>query len=220
MVAGVSDSDRRVTPPAGTHNHTQLLTWASMAARCWTWALVVLASRLPLFDSSPTVLLPGVGWFTASLLRWDTFHYARIALRGYEYEYQWAHFPGTPVVMRGVGHIIHTLKRRSIDASLPWDEILLGGSSFIMMLASSRTLYDLSLHHLKSHHLAFVTSVLSLLPSSPVTLLLAPGAEPFFTFLSYRGEILVAVVCAFSHVCQGCYIVLENTGGGPPCISP
>ncbi|KAJ7668374.1 GPI mannosyltransferase 2 [Mycena polygramma] len=48
-------------------------------------------------------------------------------------------------------------------------------------------MYALSLHHLGSSALARLATVLSLLPSSPVTLFLAPYSEPFFTYLSYKG---------------------------------
>ena len=50
------------------------------------------------------------------------------------------------------------------------------------------TLYNLTLHHFGSPAFALLTSLLSLLCSSPATLRHAPCTEPFFTYLSYKGE--------------------------------
>ncbi|KAF8170181.1 GPI mannosyltransferase 2 [Mycena galopus ATCC 62051] len=53
-------------------------------------------------------------------------------------------------------------------------------------------MYSLSLHHLGSPALARLAAILSLLPSSPATLFLAPYTEPFFTYFSYKGMLYCA----------------------------
>lgn len=57
---------------------------------------------------------------------------------------------------------------------------------------STHVLYDLSLHHFRSHSLAFLSAALSVFSSSPAALKLAPYNEPFFTYLSYRGMLACA----------------------------
>ncbi|KAF8626865.1 hypothetical protein AX15_004683 [Amanita polypyramis BW_CC] len=131
--------------------------------------LYAAASALPLFDKSP--LLVPVSRFLRPILRWDSFHFFHIAQSGYLYEHEWAFFPGAPALMR---------------------HLTPGGLPLMLLLAviacdSSRTLYLLSLHHLRSRFLAYITVVISLLSSSPVTVRLVPYSEPFFTYLSYKG---------------------------------
>ncbi|KAF7362036.1 GPI mannosyltransferase 2 [Mycena venus] len=64
--------------------------------------------------------------------------------------------------------------------------------SLVIAFDASSTMYSLSLHHLQSPALAKLAAVLSLLPSSPVTLFLAPYTEPFFTYFSYKGMLYCA----------------------------
>ena len=145
-----------------------------VAATTVTWLVffVVLnaASRLiPLFDASPCLFHPSF-W---PLIRWDSFHFAAIANDGYRYEYQWAFLPATPFLVSLL--------------SLSWWPLALLG----VACASTTTLYKLSLHHFPaSPSLARLTALTALLPSSPPTLYFAPYAEPFFTFLSYKGMYL------------------------------
>lgn len=54
------------------------------------------------------------------------------------------------------------------------------------------TLYQLTLHHLGSPTLAYLTALLSLMPSNPATLYFVPYTEPFFTYLSYKGMLCCA----------------------------
>jgi phosphatidylinositol glycan class V len=161
--------------------HKQQLLLLSLFARLCSLLLIALSSRLPLFDSSPGLVSSG-GWASA-LLRWDAFHFAHVADSGYIYEYEWAFFPGTPLVMRLGGWAIRLLKR-----SDSWNELLLSGALAALACDTTRLFYCLSLHHLQSPSLAFLASILSLLPSSPVTLRFAPYSEPFFTYLSYKGK--------------------------------
>jgi phosphatidylinositol glycan class V len=146
-------------------------TSASLLVSALSYILLYpAASILPLFDKSP--LLTPRAPLLYPLLRWDSFHFIHIARYGYVYEHEWAFFPGTPVLIR----------------YLPPTNI-----PFILVLAavacdSSRTLYLLSLHHLQSRSLAYMTLIISLLSFSPVTVRLVPYSEPFFTYLSYKGE--------------------------------
>lgn len=154
----------------------RLLTSAAVS-RVLVILLTILASHLPLFDSSPRVLIPESTW-ASSFLRWDAFFFAGIAKNGYVYEHEWAFFPGTPLIMRYAGKLF---------SANPWTAALQGGAAVALFCDTTSVLYDLSLHHLHSEKLAFVATLLSLLPSSPATLRFAPYTEPFFTYLSYRG---------------------------------
>lgn len=142
---------------------------------------------LPLFDKSP--LLAPVSRALNPVLRWDSFHFFHIAQSGYIYEHEWAFFPGTSILTR-------YLHRNSL--------------SLILVLAavacdSTRTLYLLSLHHLQSHSLAYMAVIISLLSSSPVTVRLVPYSEPFFTYLSYKGEARLLSYSSFLTKIQGMF---------------
>lgn len=185
-------------------SRTRRILLATLAARIAISTLALLASHLPLFDASPYLLLPNpntapdstlLSRWTSTLLRWDAFHFAHIARHGYVYEYEWAFFPGTPLVMRGAGMFL-----RSIKASLGYgssgltlEDVLQGGAlaAFLCDLVTPLTLYTLTVEMLHSEKLAYTTALLSLLSSSPATLRHAPYSEPFITFLSYRGGCLV-----------------------------
>jgi GPI mannosyltransferase 2 len=167
-------------------SHLRLLRILSPTTRLFTIILIHLLSILPLFDSSPSIS-SSIPSKSSSLLRWDAFHFANIAQNGYVPEYEWAFFPGTPLVMRIAGEALRFLKGSNDLVS--WDDLLQGGAivAFVCDVDSTIVLYHLTLHHLGSTHIALITSVLSLLPSSPATLRFAAYSEPFFTYLSYKG---------------------------------
>lgn len=170
--------------------------------RVWTltsWALsailVNLASLLPLFDSSPhtAASLADSSWICSLAhtgLRWDAFHFSHIAQQGYVYEYEWAFFPGTPLLMRAMAHLLRFIGTQSSKAedALGWDDLLLGGMLAALMSSTTTTLYRLTLHHVRLPSIALLAALLSLLPSSPATLRFTLYSEPFFTYFSYRGE--------------------------------
>lgn len=163
------------------HRHQSLLLRLAVLSRAVTFLLLQLTVRLPLFDASPLLVSTG-----RPFLRWDTFHFLHVAEQGYAYEHEWAFFPGVPIVMHAMAslvRLVHTSEHRS--------DLLLGGVAAAVTCDTTRTLYALSLHHLQSPQLAFLVSLLSLLPSSPVTLQYAPYSEPFFTYFSYKGESLL-----------------------------
>lgn len=164
---------------------TRILLLFTIVARLLTVFLLLITSLLPLFDSSPNILpTPKWSWIT-SLLRWDAFHFVHIAEHGYVYENEWAFFPGTPFLMRTASSAI-----RFVTGSVgppDWSDLLLGGALAALACDTTSTFYQLSLHHLGSPSVAFLASLLSLLPSSPVTLRFAAYSEPLFTYLSYKG---------------------------------
>jgi phosphatidylinositol glycan class V len=135
----------------------------TLVSRVAATGLLLLARLFPPFDAATSHLL----------LRWDALHFAQIARRGYVYEHEWAFLPGLPFLL-------------SLSPLAP---TLL---SLVIAYDASSTIYRLSLHHLGSPALARLTTILALLPSSPVTLFLAPYSEPFFTYLSYKGMLYCA----------------------------
>lgn len=185
---------RMMSTPGREGTHIRTLQGLSLLLSLLSLLLAGLASLLPLFDSSPDILLtsPSTSWsryVTRPLLRWDLFYFAHIASRGYTHEQVWAFFPGSPFVMRAMSHLMRFIlpSVTGKGASLTYDELLFGGLLASLSCGSATTLYRLTLHHTNSANLAFLASLLSLFPSSPVTLRLAPYAEPFYTYLSYRG---------------------------------
>ncbi|KAL1664129.1 glycosyltransferase family 76 protein [Schizophyllum commune] len=150
----------------------------SYASRALLISFALLASYLlPPFDASAKADSFTAPWADA-LVRWDVFHFAQIARGGYEYEHQWAFFPGLPWLLRAT--------------AFSEREYLLGGALLLLLCDTTLVMYDLSLLVLGNRDAAFLSAMLSLLPSSPATLRLVPYAEPFFTYLSYRGMLFCA----------------------------
>lgn len=164
-----------------------------------TWVLSILlsyfASFLPLFDSSPEVIslidgTPNNSLLTRiPLLRWDAFHFGHIALHGYVYEYEWAFLPGIPFLMRYSAKFLDLIVSRGTPSPLTWQSVLQAGLLATCLTGTPSTLYRLTLHHLGMPSLAYLTAMLSLIPSSPATLRLVAYTEPFFTFFSYKGTL-------------------------------
>lgn len=155
------------------------LTALSLTAGLSFIALLFAASGLlSLFDSSPR-LVPHSKW-NQPALRWDAFHFRGIAQNGYTHEYNWAFFPGVPLVLRCSALLSNIIIENS--------DLLLTGLLLVIACDSTLTIYELSLQHFDSPSFACLTSLMSLLPTSPPTLHFAPYAEPFFTFLSYKGS--------------------------------
>ncbi|KAF9484473.1 mannosyltransferase [Pholiota conissans] len=160
----------------GEERHRALLFRYSIAVRLFSFALLHIASTwLPLFDASP-LLVQDITTLEYPLLRWDAFHFHHIAAKGYVYEHEWAFFP----MMRALS----LLQPSSLRGP---KHLLLIGMTAALACDSSQLLYTLSLFHLRSADLAFLASVLSLIPTSPVTAYFVPINEPFFTHFSYRG---------------------------------
>ncbi|KAF9264237.1 mannosyltransferase [Marasmius fiardii PR-910] len=149
----------------------------SFSSRILVYLLALVSSLLPLFDASPKTFY--LSKYSQPFLRWDAFHFASIAESNYLYEYQWAFFPGVPLVMKYSERALHHITGHS--------DLMLGGVLAAMACDTTRTMYKLSLHHLGSPRLAHLATLLSLLPSSPATLRLAVYADPFFTYFAYKG---------------------------------
>jgi GPI mannosyltransferase 2 len=176
----------RIQIPSETRTqHRRLLLGATLLSRTLTVLLIYISAHLPLFDSSPQLLLsPDAPKLISALLRWDAFHFAHIAQGGYVFEHEWAFFPGTPLVMRGVGMLLGALSGQEIS----YAHLLLGGALGALLAGNAAFLvYELSLNHLGSPPLALLAATLSLFPSSPTASFVAPYTESFFTYLSYRG---------------------------------
>lgn len=166
--------------------HRFTLLYATLAARASVAFLVYISSFLPLFDTSPlTVLPPDTSRLTGALLRWDAFHFGAIALNRYTHEHQWAFLPGLPLTMRYGGMLLRFFGLSSDG----WPATLNAGAigAAIAGILSTQTLYELSLQHLGSPQIAYLAALLSLLPSSPATLLFAPYTEPYFALFTYQG---------------------------------
>ncbi len=172
--------------------HLRILHVLSICTWLLTALLLYLSSWLPLFDSSPRVLIknPSNRSFFDSLahplLRWDAFHFAHMAQEGYAYEHEWAFFPGASFIMRLVSRTVDYLRGSVGQPRVA--ELLSAGALASCFCGTTTTLYNLTLHHFGSPQIAFLTCLLSLLPSSPATLRFSAYNEPFFTYLSYRGE--------------------------------
>jgi phosphatidylinositol glycan class V len=164
--------------------HLRLLSLFNITIRLLSYLILFLSTFLPQFDSSPKIVTQS-RW-SSPLSRWDAFHFAHIAEKGYVYEYEWAFLPGIPLLMRFVAQALHYMA--GSEGPLTWDDLFRGGALAALACDSTHTLYHLSLHHLGSPNLAFLASLLSLMPSSPATLHFAAYSEPFFTYLSYKGE--------------------------------
>jgi len=184
--------------------HIRLLRVLSIATRLLTALLLLLLSKLPLFDSAPGISSDG-----SPFLRWDAFHFVHIADQGYVHEYEWAFFPGTPFVMRITGEVLRLLKRS--DSPVSWDDLLQGGALAALACDSTTTLYRLTLHQLGSPQVALIVSLLSLMPSSPATLRFAAYSEPFFTYFSYKGQQI--------HSKHFCISVIEIFSQGMLCCA-
>ncbi|KAH9924477.1 glycosyltransferase family 76 protein [Fomitopsis serialis] len=193
----------------GTDSHVRFLWICSFVLWGLSLILTYLSSTLPLFDSSSNVVLTSSDalWYQFAIrpfLRWDTFHFAHIARHGYVYEHEWAFFPGAPLVMRTVARFLHFVCKDE-GQLLSYEDLLFGGMVAALSCGSVINLYRLTLHHMRSPNVALLASLLSLLPSSPVTLRLAPSTEPFFTYLSYKGMLY----CATGQwlLASGCFAV-------------
>ena len=169
------------------NHHKRILILLAAVVRILATLLLAASTLLSSFDSSAEVVI-GESWLK-SLLRWDVFQFLHIAEKGYVFEYEWAFFPGLPLLLRFSTNLIRYWLPNSSSEKL----LLVMGAVGTVLVDGTLTLYDLTEHVFHSHSFAFLAALLSLLPSSPATLRLAPYTEPFFTYLSYKGVFLVHV---------------------------
>lgn len=78
--------------------HRRNLIVLKIISRLLVAAFLSFASFLPLFDSSPSIILPASSPAKRAL-RWDAIHFAHVAQNGYKFEYEFAFFPGTHAAM-------------------------------------------------------------------------------------------------------------------------
>ncbi|KAG9042791.1 ER membrane glycoprotein subunit of the GPI transamidase complex-like protein [Tulasnella sp. UAMH 9824] len=174
-------------------SNKKFLTRAYYLSRILVASTIVLSATLfPPFDSSHLITQPRRKFgFTSALLRWDVFHFANIALNGYTHEHLFAFFPGPPLLMRlfaEAGRRVFNITGLTDRISVSEGDVLLGGAVASLILCDwTGDLYDLTLAVGGTPSMAKLTTLLSLLPLSPPTLLFAPYAEPFFATLSYKG---------------------------------
>ncbi|KAI0093305.1 GPI mannosyltransferase 2 [Irpex rosettiformis] len=176
--------------------HLKTLRIASFAAWLLTLILLYVSSLLPLFDSSPDVVLQRTTLrerLAYPLLRWDAFHFVHIAQEGYVYEHEWAFLHGIAAAMKYPARLLRILGlTETTTGSFSTSDLLLSGALLSCLCGSTTTLYRLTLHHFGSPSVAYLAALLSLLPSSPVTLRFSVYNEPFFTYLSYKGMLSCA----------------------------
>ncbi|KAI0344640.1 mannosyltransferase [Trametopsis cervina] len=177
-------------------SHLRTLRIASIAAWLCTVFLLYASSLLPLFDSSPRVVLPEQSLSTrlvSPLLRWDAFHFLHIAQNGYTYEQNWAFLPGIAHIMTFPARFLeYTGLTDASNESLSAASLLGSASMLSIFCGTTELLYRLTLLHFKSPSLAYLTALLSLLSSSPAISRFSAYNEPFFTYLSYRGMLSCA----------------------------
>ncbi len=85
--------------------HKRVVLALSVLTRLLSAALLIFTTYLPLFDSSPKLLLKPsdslLGRWISTLLRWDAIHFTHIAQeKYYVYEHERAFFLGTPRLMQ------------------------------------------------------------------------------------------------------------------------
>lgn len=105
------------------------------SARLFVLVVAVASTKVaPPFDTSALILLDRTSPFSVIpdvLLRWDTFHFSSIALKGYVYEHQFAFMPGIPLVMRLFGEAVwrmRTLAFGGAKEEIAIEDVLIGGS--------------------------------------------------------------------------------------------
>ncbi|KZT43667.1 mannosyltransferase [Sistotremastrum suecicum HHB10207 ss-3] len=169
----------------------RLITLYAICARLFFITLIVSASLLPPFDSSHKTILPAANprslfdVFVGSLLRWDEFYFADASRNGYQYEHEWAFFPGPSWARRLVRSVWSIGGRRTISSLS--EALFTGALTNCFTVWSARILYLLSVECTGSASVARISALLSLLPSSPAVIFHVGYTEPLFNLCSYMG---------------------------------
>lgn len=168
-------------PQTVEETHRSLVSQCSYVLKAFYFGVLTLGCLLPQFDASAKLV--SRTFPATAALRWDAFHFLHIARNGYVYEHEWAFLPGVSFLMRLARHVYKALAGHyPTPEDTLWPAIVAA-----IAVDSSQLVYSLSLHHLKSPDVALLSALLSLIPTSPMTLIFAPYNEPFFTHLSLRG---------------------------------
>lgn len=176
------------TPPAVTEKpqtaeqvHRSLVSQCNHVLKALFFGVLTLGCLLPQFDASAKLV--SSTFPATAALRWDAFHFLHTARNGYVYEHEWAFLPGVSFLMHIARFVYKNIAGRyPTPEDTLWPAIIAA-----IAIDSSQLVYSLSLYHLKSPDMALLSTLLSLIPTSPMTLLFAPYNEPFFTHLSLRG---------------------------------
>nr|XP_019049170.1 hypothetical protein I302_02951 [Kwoniella bestiolae CBS 10118]OCF28100.1 hypothetical protein I302_02951 [Kwoniella bestiolae CBS 10118] len=180
--------------------------------------LYVLSRILPPFDSSHTLLsarnLPG--------LRWDAVHFVSIAEHGYTHEQQLAFQPLFMALLRITGECSAWVRGGGGEVDV--GDIVWGGMgvSAVVWVGASIMLYKLT-NHLYNPKFALLTTLLYLLPPSPVPSL--PYTEPLYALTTFSGMYFLVVrrqymLCGVLFACStgmratGIFNVLVLSGVG------
>ncbi|KAF8342835.1 GPI mannosyltransferase 2 [Cantharellus anzutake] len=170
--------------------HRRVIFLCNIVSKLIVTSVVLFSSFSTSFDSSHNLIVAGdslVARWSRSMLRWDAFHFAHIAQNGYVFEYEYAFFPGVPLVMRAVTEIARIAGLVSWTKQPSVEQLLYSGALSTLFIDSSPVLYELTLAVTKSTQFALLCSLLLSLPTSPATLLFGTYAEPFFSYFALRG---------------------------------
>ena len=124
--------------------HRRIILLCSILSRLTVASVVFLSTLVPPFDSSHT-LIGGdalVSRWSISTLRWDAFHLVHIAQRGYTFEYEYAFFPGVPLVMRAMVEIGRVVGLVSWSEQPSAEQLLCGGALGALLFDSSLVFYE------------------------------------------------------------------------------
>ncbi|OCF31134.1 hypothetical protein I317_07883 [Kwoniella heveanensis CBS 569] len=151
--------------------------------------LYLLSLILPPFDASQPIvassILPG--------LRWDAVHFSSIALEGYRWEQQLAFQPLWQAILRLSGEGLGSIKGGKAEVSVK--DVVRGGMgvSVLAWVGASVMLFKLTSHLFpsSSHRFALLTTLLYLLPPTPVPSL--PYTEPTYALFVFTGLYLLIV---------------------------
>ncbi|GAA5867644.1 hypothetical protein JCM3774_001543 [Rhodotorula dairenensis] len=166
---------------------------ASVLLRLSTSALLVAAHLLlPTWDAEVTTLSHPISPYLDPFVRWDTVHFAHIALDGYTSDQQSAFLPGLPALMRFGGEGVHRVHTGAAGTATA-DDIVLAG---VVLSAVASTTAAIVFHRLtqrlfpnRPDFAAFATAMFLLAPSRP-TLHAVPYTEPFAALFTFLGMLL------------------------------
>lgn len=136
----------------GPSHPQRLVLFVSLGARLFALLIAYLsASVSEPFDSSPLAVASWINntdtsstleRLAYSLLRWDAFHFAHVAQKGYVYEYEYAFLPGTPTAMRLSAELARWLGLMKWEALPSISQLLVGGFVATIALDPSLQLYQ------------------------------------------------------------------------------
>ncbi len=128
-----------------TRQHRRIILLCSILSRLLVASVIFLSSLVPPFDSSHTLVVSSnalVTRWSVSTLRWDAFHFVHIAQRGYTFDYEYAFFPGVPVIMRTMAEIVRAVGLVSWTKQPSVEQLLCSGAFGALLFDSSLVFYE------------------------------------------------------------------------------